>query len=106
MRIFWPRMSAGVFIGLLDVMILKPLSQYASPVMPLDSSFLNSALPAGPSVTLCSSSLLSNMYGRSNTSNSRAPSGPNLASDGASRCTDPSDSASSSSPSLYSVELG
>ena len=46
------------------------------------------------------------MYGRSNTSNSRTPSGPNLASDGASICTEPSDSASISSPSLYSVEFG
>ena len=36
-----------------------------------------------------------------------APSGPNLASDGASSCTcSPSDSASISSPSLYSVEFG
>ncbi len=68
--------------------------------MPLGSSFLNSAMPAGPPVTLCSSSKLSNMNGRSNTSNSRTPSGPNLASDGASICTEPSDSASISSPSL------
>src|SRR5438105_15534990 len=46
------------------------------------------------------------MYGRSYTSNSRTPSGPNLATDGASICTDPSCSASISSPSLYSWLLG
>ena len=46
--------------------------------MPLLSSFLNSSAPTGPSVTLCSSSRLSKMYGRSNTSNSRTPSGPEL----------------------------
>ncbi len=46
------------------------------------------------------------MYGRSNTSNSRAPSGPNLASEGASICTEPNCSASISSPSLKSELLG
>ena len=46
------------------------------------------------------------MYGRSNTSNSRTPSGPNLASDGASICTEPSCSASISSPSLNSELFG
>src|SRR3569833_473513 len=46
------------------------------------------------------------MKGRSKTSNSFTPSGPNLASDGASICTAPSCSASISSLSLYSVLLG
>ncbi len=74
--------------------------------MPFDSSFLNSALPTGPSVTLCRSSKLSNMYGRSKISNSRAPSGPNFDTEGASICTDPSCSASISSPSLNSWLFG
>jgi PAS domain-containing protein len=46
------------------------------------------------------------MKGRSKTSNSFTPSGPNLASDGASICTAPSCSASISSLSLYSVAVG
>src|SRR6476469_9614625 len=46
------------------------------------------------------------MYGRSNTSNSRAPSGPNFASEGARICTDPNCSASISSPSLNSALFG
>ena len=74
--------------------------------MPLESSFLNSMVPTGPSVTARSCVLSSNIIGRSNTSNSRTPSGPNLASEGASICTAPSCSASISSPSLYSVEFG
>src|SRR5437867_3228546 len=46
------------------------------------------------------------MYGRSNTSNSRTPSGPNFATDGANICTEPSCSASISSPSLNSELFG
>src|SRR4030095_5507462 len=46
------------------------------------------------------------MNGRSNTSNSRTPSGPNFASEGASIWTEPSCSASISSPSLNSELFG
>ena len=46
------------------------------------------------------------MYGRSNTSNSRTPSGPNFATEGASIWTEPSCSASISSPSLNSELFG
>jgi len=74
--------------------------------MPLLSSFLNSDIPTGPAVTLCSSVRSSNMNGRSNTSKARTPSGPNLASEGASICTEPNCRASISSPSLNSELLG
>ena len=47
--------------------------------MPFGSSSLSSALPIGPSVTLRSAALSGSMYGRSNTSNSLTPIGPNLA---------------------------
>src|SRR3954452_20714549 len=73
--------------------------------MPLGASRPISFLPSAPPVTLRSAALSGRMYGRSNTSNSLTPSGPNLASDGASICTAPICSASSSSLSLYSVEL-
>ena len=51
-RIFRPLTSVGNLSGLFALITLKPLSQYASPVMPLVSSFLKSAFPAGPCVTL------------------------------------------------------
>ncbi len=86
--------------GLFALMTLKPLSQYARPLMPFVSSFLNSIAPTGPSSTFSSAARSGKMYGRSNTSNSLTPSGPNFASDGASICTAPSCSASISSLSL------
>ncbi len=49
-------MSSGLRSGLFALITLRPLSQYARPTMPLPSSFLKSAAPTGPSVTLCSSS--------------------------------------------------
>ena len=53
--------SAGIyrpadFSGLFADSTLKPLSQYARPVMPLGCSRASNAAPAGPPVTLCSSS--------------------------------------------------
>ena len=56
MRIFRPLKSAGVVSGLLALMTLKPLSQYARPWMPLGSSFSSSFWPIAPCVTLCSCS--------------------------------------------------
>src|SRR5471030_395871 len=76
------------------------------PVMPLGSSMRNMPLPISPSVTLYSAVLLENRNGKSKASNSFTPSGPNLASDGASICTAPSCNASSSSLSLYSWLFG
>ena len=100
MRIFRPSMSSGVLIGLLADMTLKPLSQKARPTMPLPESLPSRSLPIAPSVTLRSAALSPNTNGRSKISNSLAPNGPNLASEGASICTAPSCSASSSSLSL------
>src|SRR5215475_10191342 len=51
--------------------------------MPLGSSSLSSFLPNGPSVTRRSVTLSGRMNGRSNTSNSLMPMGPNLEFDGA-----------------------
>src|SRR5215217_78149 len=51
--------------------------------MPLGSSSLSSRLPRAPSVTRRSATLSGKMNGRSNTSNSLTPIGPNLEFDGA-----------------------
>ena len=59
-------------------------AQNASPVTPRPPSLSRSEAPIGPCVTLCSASALSKMNGRSNTSNSLIPIGPNFASEGAS----------------------
>ncbi|MNL85604.1 hypothetical protein D3C87_2139740 [compost metagenome] len=48
MRIFRPRKSSTFFSGLLALMILKPLSQKASPWMPFSPSLSSSSLPIGP----------------------------------------------------------
>ena len=90
---------------MLALITLKPLSQYARPRMPFDSSFLNSIVPTAPVVTRSSAARSGKMYGRSKTSNSFTPSGPNFASDGASIWTAPSCSASISSLSLKSTEF-
>ncbi len=74
--------------------------------MPLGSSLAKRSLPNGPSVTARKAFVSLNRNGRSNTSNSLAPRGPNFDSDGASICTEPSCSASISSLSLYSWLFG
>ena len=48
MRIFWPLKSAGSFSGLFDDSTLKPLSQYARPVMPLGSQLVQQRLADRP----------------------------------------------------------
>src|SRR5256885_2110762 len=57
--------------------------------MPLASSSFKSLAPSGPSVTLRNVARSGRMYGRSNTSNSLTPIGPNFEFEGASICTAP-----------------
>ena len=99
-RIFMPLKSAGFFIGRLPAIAWKPLSMKPRPLMPFGSSLAMSDLPIGPSATRWNAASSGNTYGRSKTSNSFTPNGPNFASDGASICTAPSCSASISSLSL------
>src|SRR3990167_4000811 len=104
-RNFLPFMSAADLIGVLAEKDLKPLSQYARPLMPLGSSLAIKLAPTGPWVILCRSAVSSKMKGKSNASNSFTPSGPNLANEGASICTEPICRASISSLSLYKALL-
>ena len=64
MRIFRPRKSSGSRSGRLAENCLKPLSQYARPLMPRGSSLANSALPISPSVTRSTVSESGNRYGK------------------------------------------
>src|SRR5438046_3699046 len=105
-RILRPFMSAGTWIGRFALITRKPLSQNARPTMPCGSSFFMRLIAAFDLYARCTASMSGNRYGRSNTSNSGMPAGPNLPGTGASICTEPIFSASSSSASLNSMLFG
>ena len=90
MRIFSPRKSSGTITGLLADMILKPLSQWPGPLMPLGFQQAQHFCPDSPSGLAVRSSRRETASAGRTASNCWTPSGRTLASDGASICTAPS----------------